>query len=344
MMTQLKMSDFEDPNDYFLDMYAVWLTQQAGAGIDPDETAEKASEFLDSTIESLRTDYVASLEEQGQQYVNDAAVFRMELAERLRVYWGPSLDLHEKITAAVEEGGVIFARRNEGISEGLDKLLGVLIHLNGQAVRVSREVHALLSSGFPLGSHVLSRTMHEIAVRAGVLEKFGRKEPHLDLAERFLWHDKVVNYNDALAYQENAERLRGQPFSNSVISELKKEYDEAIGRFGKSFKSPYGWAAGLHGLPSPGNPNFKDLEKLAELDHFRSIYRWSSHYVHADAKAMRISLVERGGGYAVLTSSTNNHLADPGQNTLIGLIRVFTSMVVSVDQPAFYDLLLCECL
>ncbi|WP_257957231.1 DUF5677 domain-containing protein [Nocardioides sp. B-3] len=201
-----------------------------------------------------------------------------------------------------------------------------------------------MSAGFPLGAHALSRTVHEIAVRAGVLAKFGKEEPHLDLAERFVLHDKVVNYRDALTYQENAERLRHEPFREDTIVELKKEHDEVIGRFGPAFGSPYGWAAGLPGLPFPEEANLRALERLAELDHFRSIYNWSSHYVHADAKAMRISLVERGGNHAVLTNATNAQLADPGQNTLIGVFRVFISMVTSAHPFAFYDMLLCKSL
>lgn len=339
-----KPSDFEDPNDFFLNMYAKALDRIQGAGVDREEAALKALEAMSSTIESFAADHAASLEEHGQEYVDDSADYRVEFAERLRVYWGPSLDLHEKITSAVEEGGRIFAKRNAGQPGERDQLISVLIHFNGQAVRVSREVHALLSAGFPFGAHVLSRTVHEIAVRAGVLAKFGKEKPHLDLAERFVLHDKVVNYKDALMYQENAERLRHDPFSEDTIAELKKEHDEVVERFGPAFGSPYGWAAGLPALPFPKRPTFEHLEKLAELDHFRSIYNWSSHYVHADAKAMRISLVARGGNHAVLTNATNAQLADPGQNTLIGLFRVFISMVTSAHPFAFYDMLLCKSL
>ena len=206
-----KPSDFEDPNDFFLDMYAKAIDRIQGAGADPEEAALMALDVLHSTIESIAADHAASLEEHGQTYVQDSIVYRVDFAERLRVYWGPSLDLHEKITSAVEEGGRIFARRNAGRSGEPDQLLGVLIHLNGQAVRASREVHALLSAGFPFGGHALSRTVHEIAVRAGVLAKFGKEEPHLDLAEQFVRAATRVTSCVALAKSRScsAERTPG---------------------------------------------------------------------------------------------------------------------------------------
>lgn len=339
-----KPSDFEDPNDFFLDMYAKAVDRIEEEGLGRERAALTALEVLTCSIDIFAAKHATSLEKHGQRYVDDSAVYREEFAKRLRAYWGASLDLHEKITSAVEEGGRIFAKRTLGRSGERDQLLRVLVHLNGQAVRASREVHALLAAGFPFGAHAISRTVHEISVRAGVLAKFGKEEPHLDFAERFVLHDKVVNYKDALTYQDNAERLRHEPFSEETMEHLKKERDDVIERFGPAFGSPYGWAAGLPGLPAPKRPTFEHLEKLADLDHFRSIYNWSSHYVHADAKAMRISLVERGGNHSVLTDATNAQLADPGQNTLISLYRVFVSMVTSAHPFAFYDILLCKSL
>ncbi len=87
----------------------------------------------------------------------------------------------------------------------------MLHRLNGQALRVAREVHALGSAGYPLGALSLSRTAHEISVRAAVLSEFGSTPGHADLAERFVSHADIINYNDAVVYQRDVEKLGYEP-------------------------------------------------------------------------------------------------------------------------------------
>lgn len=83
--------------------------------------------------------------------------------------------------------------------------------------------------------------------------------------------------------------------SDEDMAELKSRHDELIERFEPAFGSSYGWAINLSGLPNPRKPTFADLEALVDLDHFRGIYSWSSRFVHADAKALNLSRIERGG-------------------------------------------------
>lgn len=282
-------------------------------------------------VESSAAGHAKSLESTGQTYVDEAAEYRNGFAERLREHWGRSLELFELLVASCEEGGALFARRNLRQGGSRDALLDVLVQLNGQAVRTAREVHALLSARFPFGAHALSRTVHELSVRAAVLAQFSQDDRHADLAERFVLRADVINYRDAIVYQRNARVLGYEEFSDESIAELKSRHDELIERFGPAFGSPYEWAINLPGLPNPRKPTFADLEARADLDHFRGIYYWPSHFVHADSKALNLSRVERGGSSAVLTNATNIMLADPGQYTLLGLYRVFVSIVTSAQ-------------
>jgi hypothetical protein len=80
------------------------------------------------------------------------------------------------------------------------------------------------------------------------------------------------------------------------------------------------------------------------LGHHRGLYKWASHFVHADARSLTLNMVERGGATAVLTNATNTMLADPGQHALRSLYRVFGSLVTSADPFALYDQLLCRSL
>ncbi|TYL50031.1 hypothetical protein FXB39_10190 [Nocardioides sp. BGMRC 2183] len=84
------------------------------------------------------------------------------------MHWREPLGLHELIVSVVEDGGMKSAHRYLKHEETYTLLLDVLTQLNSQAIRVAREVNALLTAGLRLGAHSLARTVHEISVRAGV--------------------------------------------------------------------------------------------------------------------------------------------------------------------------------
>jgi hypothetical protein len=48
-------------------------------------------------------------------------------------------------------------------------------------------------------------------------------------------------------------------------------------------------------------PKFRDLEKLAGLDHMRPHYGWASHRMHAGAKGAALNIVSRGPQSVYLT-------------------------------------------
>lgn len=330
-LDDMKPSDFDDPNDWWNHMFSRAIERLVEGGVDEPQAPAKAVKVVTDTIDKCAAEHAESMENEGRQYLVNSVEYRTGFAERLRVHWGEPLDLYELIVSAVEYGGTKFSERNLTDATNHSLLLDVLVQMNGQAIRVAREIHTLLAAGFPLGAHSLARSMHEISVRAGVLAKFGRRPEHSDLAERFVLHDRVVNYRDAMIYQRDVGRLNYEPFGEDEMAEMKRRHDDLLDRFGTPYGTPFGWAAGLPRLQNPKRPTFADLETLAELDHFRGIYRWSSHFIHGDSKALRLGRVERGGSSAVLTNATNMMLADPGQHALIGLNRVFVSMVTSAD-------------
>jgi hypothetical protein len=161
-------------------------------------------------------------------------------------------------------------------------------------------VHRLLSSGFPKGALSRCRTLHELAVTSIVIAEHGREPAHADLAEKFLLHQVVMEYKDALVYQEQCETLGYEPFSDEAMAKMKRRHDDLVQRYGPLFAKPYGWASGLDGP----QPTFRDLEKLAELSHLRSHYRWASHEVHSDAVTVQVP----GAGVSQLRPSADTWL------------------------------------
>jgi hypothetical protein len=235
---------------------------------------------------------------------------------RLRKEWGKALDLYYAVGVAAEEAGATFDRTHRpSAAEHQDFVFEALTGLHARACRTAFEVHRLLSSGFPKGALSRCRTLHELAVTSIVIAEHGREAAYSDLAERFLLHEGVMGYRDALVYQENCKTLGYEPFSDQNMAEMKRGHDILIQRYGPAFGKPYGWASCLEHSPS----TFRDLEGIAELTHMRSHYRWANHEVHSDAKGSALNVYERGAVAYRSSGVTNTGLAEPGHLALISM-------------------------
>ncbi len=332
-----------DPNDEYLRVLAGRADRLIEAGMDREDAVRQAATILTDALHNSAASMASAYEQSALEYASQMGEYIVGFEERLRVHWGDALDLYSAIVEIIQYVSNHFWSRDRDITGDHEAILiGVLHRLNGQALRVAREVHALCAKGYPLGALSLARTNHEISVRATVLSEFGTGPGCTDLAERFVRHADYINYTDAKIYQRDAEALGYEPFGEETMAELKRRYDEVLQQYNKPFRSSYGWASELPGLSNP-TPTFADLEELAGLAHHRGLYKWSSHLVHADAKALRLSMVERGGRVVVMTAATNQALADPAQHALLGLYRTFVSLVTCVP-ISFYDLHICHAL
>lgn len=300
------------------------------SGMDHDAATTRTVDLLSEVQDNLAPGYAEDLLADVAAHVSDTRVYLTDFAERLREHWGEALDLYMAIVEVVE--GVIRASIARSVDNGTsdDPLFDLLSQLNGQALRVAREVHVLLSHGYPMGALALSRTLYEIAVRTVVLAEYGRESEHEDLAERYLLHGRIANLKDASVYQRDAELLGYTPFDEPVIQRLQDERDALVERYGTDYKQPYGWAVGLPGITS--GRRFDELEALARVSHRRGHYQLTSHLIHADAKALGLNSVTRGGASAVLTNATNAALSDPASHALYALNLTFVNFL-KVSQP-----------
>jgi hypothetical protein len=324
---------FEGENERLLARRDELLAGLLARGETPSDAATRASEALNEHIADRAEAFAEHLLELGEGYPADRRTYQDEFNERLRSEhgWGQPLDVYVQVVAIIEGASRAFLSRNRqrhSAPDGPDELLDVLAQLNGQAIRVAREIHVLLSGGYPLGALALSRSAHEIAVRAVVLAEYGREPEHEDLARRFLLHGKIANLKDAEVFQRDAETLGYEPFEPAFIQQLTTERDDLIATYDKAYKHPYGWAAKLPGV---SGVRFDELERLAHMSHRRGMYQWSSHIVHADARSLTLSNVERGGGRAVLMDATNVGLFAPAEHALYSLNLTFVHLVTCVE-------------
>jgi hypothetical protein len=241
---------------------------------------------------------------------------------RLRKVWGKSFNLLEMLLVISLEVGEDFNKKfRPNAIKNKDFVFDVLTRLHARACQISYEILTLLKSGYADGAHARWRTLHEIAATAYFIKKYGN-----DTAECYLLHEKIESYKAMLQYQEFCNKLGEEPFSEEQKNRLISEKDAVLKRFGNNFFNNYGWASDVL---NKKNPKFCEIEKDAEIEHFRPYYKMSSYNVHATPKGIMFKLGLSPNVNFLLTGPSNAGLADPGQSTAISLTQITTALLLS---------------
>ncbi len=325
-------------DEHYCDTLAEQVQRLVEHGTDIDEAFEAAVEAVGPTLDISASRLAATLVRRAPGMLRERRRMHRGFSRRLRKHWGRSLDLLYVITVCSEEAGADFytervTKRGDYPRRALHE---ALTGLHARAARTALEVHHLLSGGFGMGALARCRTLHELAVTSMILAKYGIRDEHADLAERFLLHGDVQSWSEAQTHQRNWVALGSEPFSEDDMAALKARRDTLIGQYGPDYKGTYGWAAGIAGMTKP---SFSDLERVVEVHHLRGYYRWASHEVHSDSKGSALNVRERGGQSFKQSGYTNVGLADPGQMAAISLHQVTVSVLLSEDPISPGDLL-----
>ena len=325
-------------DDHYFDTLAEQVQRLVEHGTDINEALEAAGKAVGSTPDISAPRLAAALVRRAPRMLRERRRLHRGFNRRLRKHWGRGLDLLYVITVCCEEAGADFytervAKRGHYSRRALHE---ALTGLHARASRTALEVQHLLSGGFPMGALARCRTLHELAVTSMILAKYGVRDEHADLAERFLLHADVQSWSEAQTHQQNWVALGSEPFSEEDMAALKARRETLIGQYGPDYKGTYGWAAGIEGMTKP---QFSDLERVAEVRHLRGYYRWASHEVHSDSKGSALNVRERGGQPFKQSGYTNVGLADPGQLAAISLHQVTVSVLLSEDPISPRDLL-----
>jgi Family of unknown function (DUF5677) len=295
-----------------------------------DQVTDPIAAALDPVLEKFASAVAANLEKSQRKLISSRSRYQRGFVKRLRGSWADALDRYYALCVCLEELGSDFNNtRRPQAARDQDHVFESLVGLHARACRTALEVHHLLSGGFPMGALARCRTLHELGVTAGVIQEYGRDPKHLDLGERYLLHDHVINYRDAIDYQKHCADIGADPFSDDEMAAMKNDRDAVVARFGTSFKNDNGWAAELIGKD---RPTFSDLEATADLSHLRGYYKWASHEVHADAKGWRLNHGSRGDRTYVSSGHVNFGLADPGQLALHSL-QLCTTLLILCEKP-----------
>jgi len=297
-------------------------------GTDTDLDDEPLVHATVAAMASAADDIVANMVKVSAVVMRRRQSARRGFERRLARTWAHSFDAFGHLCAVYTEyGEEYYATGIVDDSVRDSALFKALLQLHGRSCRVACEIEALLRSGLPDGAFARWRTLHEIAVIALFMAQEGET-----VARSYLDHDIVKRYKLMLTHEKYAQTLGHQPPTEAERTAVHDAYKTVVASHGAGFAEEYGWAAAALNKP---RPKFVDLERHVKLDRFRPYYSWSSSSVHAGSHG----LAGFAGGFRLVrpmpAGSTNQGLADPGQNTAISLSQIFAAVSVVRASPFF---------
>jgi Family of unknown function (DUF5677) len=293
-----------------------------------EKLAENTPAFLHKLVNRLRKPLAVPLLETLKDNWPKHHAAEMAMTEgfrqRLRRTWKKPLDLLGMLLAiAMDLGGAVNIRLRDAHDLDCKNLIEVQTRLHARACQVTREIITLLSDGFADAAMARWRTLHEIAVTASFIQQ-QKPLDRDELAKRYLLHANIQSVKAAREYQKNCAALRQPRLSDVEMKSLEDSYDNLIARFGKGYRTDYGWAGGS--LPNP-EPSFSDIEQATRLSHLRPYFRLASHNVHANPKGILFKLGLLKEDATLLAGHSNFGLADPGQSAALSLTQVSASLI-----------------
>ncbi|WP_046780859.1 DUF5677 domain-containing protein [Streptomyces yangpuensis] len=254
---------------------------------------------------------------------------RRQLFERrLRRHWGRSLDLCLLTFAQAEELG---SELSHLTPTPCDMVTAALIQLHARACRAADEVYCLLSAGHGQGAMKPARLLYELAAVTSVIGTYGRRPGHEDLVERYYAHEDCAGFKAMEIYQEYAQDLGMEPYSDEEVEEARQASQAAVDRFGPGIRSQVGWAAAP--LASVGaRVSTRGLASLADLAHLHPYFEWASAETHAGAQGMRLNRADTRRGPVLQTGPSVVGLADPAY-LAVKFICHITHALVEHSQP-----------
>ena len=256
---------------------------------------------------------------------------RAAFEARLEARWGRGLDLADLfVQEAFEAGMWVRCLAGPAAAARREEKFEALIRLHGKAVLTAQEVMILLRSGYSSGALARWRTLHEVWVVFLIL-----LDGDEELSRRYRRHDVVESLKGQKDYEETWEALEFEA-PDWTPSEREQTREQLKAEFGSTFLKDYGWAAPLFDGKAP---KFRQLQELAELDHWRGYYRMASHGTHANPKGISWNIQSLENVERIWAGPSNAGLVEPAQCTLVALASLTASLLAYVtsghpDLPA----------
>lgn len=233
--------------------------------------------------------------------------------------WGKPLDSLDALISLSLELGNEFSQKFSSISEN-SIVFHTVKRLHIRGCQVSSEILNLLRGGFADGAHARWRTLHEISVIAQFISINDD-----NLAERYLAHSAIVDYQRALQYRKYSDDLFYVPMSDEDFNVIKSNYDEVLKKYGGNFKSDYGWASEV--LENP-KPNFTNIEEKVNESHMQPFVKLAHVNVHAGSKGIFFRLGSPPNDALLVAGASIFGIGEPGQNTAYTINKLTSTLLL----------------
>jgi hypothetical protein len=289
------------------------------------------------TTEEVPTGILGTLYKDAPRMIREHHGITRGFERRLYSRWREGLDRLKMLIVIAQESGNSYLRDSEKWlrkarrrkSKAKIELFTAIVGLHVRACRLASEVLCLLKSGFADGANARWRTLHEVATIIMFLTQHKG-----DTAVRYLRHAAIERLKAARQYQVHCSRLGYEPFSDKEMSDLQREFDQAVSKFGADFAKDYGWAAKAVGKK---HPTFTDIEANTSLAHWRPHFKMACHSIHAGSQGLFFSLGSPTG--QMHSGASNVGLSDPAHSTAISLSLASTALLTF--EPSLDGLVTC---
>ncbi len=282
---------------------------------------KKYTEFVDEVVDEMSESILKTILKKAPDKLKATEKDRRQFERNLENLWGLPIRKLEVLIQIAREVGMEFNKKHRGdAAKSNDFVFESLVRLQARASHTSFAVLSLLRSGFADDAYARWRSLHEIAVVGGFIRENGQ-----ELAERYLLHEIIQQYKLACAQARVQGRIDAEEIPKQELEALKSRRDTLVERFGRKFKSDYGWATEALGGE---HPSFLAIEKRTQLDHLRPYYRMASDNVHANSHGMYFRLgLNQDEKRMLLVSASTAGLADPGHSTAISLVQITVALL-----------------
>ncbi len=286
---------------------------------DPDLPDEKISEAVNAAAQAAGEILADELRRRQASMLIDHESLRAAFEVRIRDPWGPALDaLYTHQVVAVESAEEHVNETGAEAVARLDVVWSALVQLHARACHMTDEVHAMLRTGHAEAALARWRTIHEVTVIAAFLS-----EHDSEVARRYLEHQGIIDYWDAIPCQKHAKRLGMEPYGEDELKALTAERKVLLGRYGKEYDGAWGWLAGTIKEPL----TFSHLEDETELDHWRPLYRDANAALHGGSQRLTRRLGTIDPQETPLVGASNLGLDQPGIYTALSLTILTTTLL-----------------
>jgi hypothetical protein len=283
--------------------------------------AEVISHASTDTTEWLSDKLNKAWRQQTKSILKEIRLERHKFIDYHSKIWGKPLDLLDAlISLSLELGNEFSQKFGSDLQNDSDIVFYVLKRLHARGCQVSSEILTLLRSGFADGAHARWRTLHEISVIAQFLSTNEN-----DLAERYLAHSAVVDYQRALQYRKYSGDISYAPMSDEDFNVIKTTYDAVLKKYGDNFKSEYGWASEALGNP---RPNFTNIEERVHESHMQPFVKLAHINVHAGSKGIFYRLGSPPKEDFLVAGASIFGIGEPGQNTAYTINKLTSTLLL----------------